>query len=170
MARVRGNFKQLLSRMPESVAAEFRKIHDQVGRFVLNRALSRVPRKTGALAAGLSYRVTPKTLKLRVGILGKRLNQKLFYGRIMEFGRKGKTVIATRKGTYGRARGMGLNVRSNRYKRAALNAGVQGAYRLKISPLPPRRFLYSLRREELYRPYQKLWGRVIHEAARGTTE
>jgi len=171
MARrsVRGNFRSLLKRLPESVAEEIGEQHQQTGRMLLARAHARVPVKTGALKAGLSFRVTPKTLKLRFGLLGKRINRKLYYGRIVEFGRKAKTVIATRQGTLQRARAAGLKVRANAYKRAALKAGIGGAYQLRVKATRPRPFVYVTPREQIYRPYQKIWGRAIHRAAAGAT-
>lgn len=167
--RVGGNFKSLLKRLPESVAEEIRQQHHETGKILLARAHARVPVKTGKLKAGLSYKVTPKTLKLRFGLLGKRINRKLYYGRMVEFGRKAKTIIVTRKGTLQRARAAGLKVRANAYKRAALKAGVGGAYKLRVKAMRPRPFVYVTPREQIYRPYQKIWGRAIHRAAAGAT-
>lgn len=165
--RVHGNFKSLLRRLPETVGEEFRAQHEETGKLLLDRARARVPTRTGALKAGLSYKVLPKSLRLRVGIIGKPLNRKLYYGRFVEFGRKAKTLIATRQGTLQRARAAGLNVRANRYKRAALKAGIGGAYRLRVRAMAPRHFVYNVTREQIYRPYQKIWGRAIHRAAAG---
>jgi hypothetical protein len=44
-------------------------------------------RTAGALVAGFTFKVYPKTLKLRVGLVGKSINKALFYARILEFGR-----------------------------------------------------------------------------------
>lgn len=161
--RVRGNFRSLLKRLPESVTEEVRALQNDTGRMLLSRAYARVPSKTGALKAGLGYSVTPKTLRLRFGILGKAKNRKLFYGRIQEFGRKAKTVIVNRSGR-------GVRLSGNRFKRQALERGVRGFYRLRVRPMAAKHFVYNSTREQLYRPYQKLWGRALHRAAAGATD
>lgn len=53
-------------------------------------------RAAGALRAAFGFKVYPKFLKLRVGLLGKRLNQDFFYARIIEFGRGLKKTLDTR--------------------------------------------------------------------------
>jgi hypothetical protein len=168
--RVHGNFRSLLNRLPSSVSDEVRDLQNETGKMLLARAYARVPTKTGALRAGLGYSVTPKTLRLRFGILGKAKNRKLFYGRIQEFGRRGRTIIVTRRGTLQRARAAGLNVRANAYKRASLKAGIGGAYKLRIKPMAAKHFVYNATREQIYRPYQKLWGRILHRAAAGAKD
>lgn len=163
MARVGGNFKRLLGRLPEMVGEEIRKQHEETGRTLLSRALARAPVRSGALRSALAFRVTPKTLKLRFGILGKAKNRKLFYGRIQEFGRKAKTVIANRSGR-------GVRLSGNRFRRQALERGVAGFYKLRVRAMAPKRFIYNMTREQIYRPYQKIWGRAIHRAAQGAGE
>lgn len=43
----------------------------------------------GDLRNALAMRITPKTLVLKVGLLGKAVNRRLFYGWFIEWGRKG---------------------------------------------------------------------------------
>jgi hypothetical protein len=84
--------------------------------------------------------------------------------------RKARTIIVTRSGTLQRARAAGLGVRSNRYKVAALKAGVKGAYRLRITPLPARHFVYTSSREQLYAPFRQVWSRALDKAAHGISD
>lgn len=157
--RVRGNVRSLLKRLPDSVREEMHAQLEETGKLALARAQERVPVDTGALKRGLSMRVY-KSLRLRVGLIGKATNRKLYYGRIVEFGRKAKTVVVNRSGK-------GVRVSGNRWKRQALEAGVRGFYRLRVKPMAARPFVYNMTREQLYRPFQKIWGRAIHRAAKG---
>jgi hypothetical protein len=161
--RVRGNFRSLIKRLPDSVAEEFRAQLDKTGRQVLSRARQRGPVDTGALKSGLSYKVLPKSLKLKVGLIGKPTNRKLFYGRIVEFGRKAKRVAVNRSGR-------GIRLSGNRFKRQAIAKGVKGFYYLNVRAMAPRHFVYATPRDAIYRPYQKLWGAAIHRAAQGATD
>src|SRR5207237_701608 len=97
MVRVRGNFKALLSRLPETVAAELREELAETGKRVLARARSRAPvyrgrrrkgRTPGTLRASLSAKVLAKVLKLKVGIVGKPAARAAFYARFVEFGHR----------------------------------------------------------------------------------
>lgn len=161
--RVRGNFKSLLKRLPDSVAEEFRQQLDRTGKTMLQRARSRVPVRTGALKAGLSYKVLPKTLKLKVGLVGKPVNRRLWYGRIVEFGRKAQTVVVNRSGR-------ATSFSGHKWKRRALAAGVKGFYQLRVRAMQPRKFVYSVTREQLYRPFQKIWGKALHRAGQGAND
>lgn len=169
MARraVRGNFRSLIKRLPETVAEELRAQLHESGKMLLARARARVPKRTGALSAGLSYKVPPKRLNLKVGLIGKAINRKLYYGRMVEFGRKGQTVDVVRGGLSASVRAAGG--RSNRYKALALRMGAKGAYKLRVKPMAPRHYVYATAREQIYRPFQKIWGRAVHRAATGAT-
>jgi hypothetical protein len=59
--------------------------------------IGRAARRTGALVAGLAFKVFPKTLRLQVGLLTKAVNRRLFYGRILDLGRKGQAGVAKRR-------------------------------------------------------------------------
>lgn len=162
--RVRGNFRSLLMRLPESVAEELRALQNETGKMLLARAHARVPVKSGKLKAGLSYSVTPKTLRLRFGILGKAKNRRLFYGRILEHGRKAKTVTKTNAVWAGYA-----PFRAARGNTVMRPRFTQRSRTYRVGPIAPRRFVYNTPREQIYRPYQKLWGRALHRAAAGAT-
>lgn len=96
--RVRGDrsFLRLLKQLSPSIREEVNLRLNKLGDVLLaeqrssGRFLNYVGRGKGApgLRAALSKRVTPKTMKLKVGLVGKALNRKLFYGHFIEYGRK----------------------------------------------------------------------------------
>lgn len=167
--RVRGNFKSLLKRLPEAVADELRAQLRETGRAVLARARSRAPiysgrprkgRVPGTLRSSLSSRVLEKGLKLKVGIVGVAAAKKAFYARFVEFGHR-------------------IGYRGNRQQRYVAITAKGNARKLilarrrrdiRVSGVRARPFLYTFTRQELYAPYQKLWGRAIHKAAQGAGE
>lgn len=167
--RVRGNFKSLLKRLPDSVAEEIRDQLRRTGETVLSRARALAPvyrgrprkgRAPGTLRGALSSKVLEKGLKLKVGVVGKAAGKKAYYARFVEFGhrigyrgnRLPKLEPVTAKGTARRL----ILLRRRRDIRAS---GVRA-----------RPFLYTFSRAELYQPFQKVWGRAIHRAAQGATE
>jgi hypothetical protein len=167
--RVRGNFKSLLKRLPESIAEELRQQLAETGRLVLSRAQALAPvyagrarkgRVSGTLRGALSSRVLAKGLKLKVGVVGAAAAKKAYYARFVEFGHR----IGTRGNRLAKlepvtARGTTRRLIMARRRKDIRTSGVR-----------PRPFLYTFRRDELYQPYQKLWGRAIHRAAQGATE
>lgn len=171
MARraVRGNFKGLLQRLPDSVAAELRTSLDAAGKMVVARARARAPvyrgppRKglvPGALRAGLSYKVLPKTLKMRAGLVGRPINRKLFYARFVEFGHRigyRGNVLAKREPVKGNST-------------AAKIARLKRRSDIRRSGVAPRPFLYTVTRAELYQPFQRVWGAALNRAATGAKQ
>jgi hypothetical protein len=167
---VRGDraFGRLIKQLPQTVTNEIRQQLNQTGRTALALEQRRVSVRTGAVKNALSYKVPPVRLQLKVGLIGKPLNRRLFYGWIVEWGRKASVVTVTRAGTLGRAQAAGLNVRGGAYKDVALSAGIGGAYQLHVKPLPPRHFVYVAGvREQLYAPYKSIWNNALKRAAAG---
>jgi hypothetical protein len=169
VARVRGNFKALLQRLPETVRAELKAELDETGRMVLARARSLAPvyrgrprkgRVAGTLRASLSAKVLERGLKLKVGIVGKPAAKKAYYARFVEFGHRigypGKRLARQEPVT---ARGTAGRLIKLRRRREIRQSGVR-----------PRPFLYTFSRADLYQPFQKLWGRAIQRAAQGAGE
>ena len=64
---------------------------------ILAQARSEAPSRTGKLRAALNYKIFPKTLRLRVGLLTKTVQKKFFYARILEYGRKAQTAKVRRR-------------------------------------------------------------------------
>jgi hypothetical protein len=125
------------------------------------------PKRTGALRSGLIMRLYPATLRVRVGILGKRPAERLFYGRIIEKGVRPQTVIASRKGAH-----LSVGGRSIGQRGRALQAGVKGVYMMRIRGRAPRPFVYSPEtkalRDTMGGQLAGYWDRVLAAAAEGT--
>jgi hypothetical protein len=155
--------RKLLKRLPDAVRQELVVQHHLTGREVLALQNAKVPRKSGKLAGGLSMKVLPATGTLRVGLIGKPINRRLYYGRIVQFGRKAQVVIATRKA----AKLAGYKAFGRNYKNAALKAGIRGTYRLPITAMAPRNFIYPMTREQIAAPYKDIWVRALTAAGMG---
>jgi hypothetical protein len=143
--RIRGDraFGRLIKQLPIAVENDIRAQLHQSGRMLLSLAQRHVPVRTGALASALSYSIPPKRLSLKVGLVGKALNQKLFYGHIIEFGRK--------------AGGRGVKRGTPKY-----SAGV--------GKLPPHHFVYLVTREQMYAPFRGIWDAALRKSAAGASD
>ena len=146
---------------------------------ILSRELSaaqyaEAPRATGALAAALSYQVTPENLRARIGLLlggrdagkfnGRSFKARAggpFYGRFVEFGRKAQTVVVTRhlaRRVVGNGRGKGRRV---------LYAGKP--YTMRVSALPPRPFVAQPLLEQVVdRSLADFWSQVLNRTTGST--
>jgi hypothetical protein len=166
--RVHGNFKSLLKRLPDAVADELRAQLTETGNTVLARAQRLAPvyagkprkgRTAGTLRRSLSSKLLAKSLKLKVGIVGKVAGKRAYYAGWVE-------------------RGHRIGYAGNRLKRLEKVDGRTTAGRLvkarrrqdiRKFGVRPHPFLYTFTRQELYQPFQKIWGRAIHKAAAGAT-
>ena len=164
-SRLRGDksFRKLLKRMPETAQDEMVDALDQAGTVLLKAMKADVPRRTGALAAGLLKKLLRGSMKLKVGFIGKGVNRKLFYGRIIEYGRRAQTVTVVRGTTRSRSASARSRGMMGRYVKP---------YKLRVRAMRARPFVYSKRRDvrvvmsDLLRTY---WDRVLSEAAQGIT-
>jgi hypothetical protein len=118
-----------------------------------------VAKRSGQLESGLSFEVLIDELRARVGLLGivgKR--SRLFYGRIIEAGRRAQTVLVQRRR---RVAGQ-LRLGPGRRKRAE---DIASTYSLKVRPLPPRPFVHvdrpEIRAEERLAGF---WSEVVASA------
>lgn len=95
--RIRGDrhFRKLLSRMPESFRDEVVEMLEVTGEQIL--AAQRAHTLSTRIRAALSKRVSRRTLRLRVGLIGRPINRRLFFARIIEVGRRAQTVNVTRR-------------------------------------------------------------------------
>ena len=167
--RVRGNFKSLIKRLPDAVADEFRKELDETGKQLLGRAKSKAPvyqgkpRKgliPGALRGGLTYKVLPKSLKLKVGLVGKPINKKVYYGWWVERGHR-IGYVGNRLAKLEPIKGRSISARLARLRRKRALAG---------SYVRARPFLFTTPRSAIYERFRELWGRALRKAAAGATE
>jgi hypothetical protein len=79
--------RRLLKRLPEDVRVEMVAVLREKAPAITAYSRAATPRKSGALAAAIGWKVLPKTLSLRVGLLTKSANQRLPYGKVLERGR-----------------------------------------------------------------------------------
>jgi hypothetical protein len=104
------SLRKKLRALPDAIALETSERMNEVGDQMVSAMRQRVRRRTGKLAALIRRtRVTPKSLKLRAGILGKLSNGKGFYQKFYEFGFKAGSKLVKRvikrstSGLFGRA-------------------------------------------------------------------
>lgn len=165
MSRVKGiiSTRRLLRRVPDAVKQELAQVMTSAGPELTNLMRGRAPHgATGRLAEGLNWKFYASSLKLVVGFIGKRVNERLFYARILEFGRKAQTVSVSR-----RRRGAQKLTRNKRAE------DIVAVYRLKVRPLQPRRFVYSKTgnvRAVMRRRLNGIWDRVLTKLAGGGDE
>lgn len=101
---IRGSksFRRLLRGLPEAMRTEMadvlRKTGPAAAAIIEQRVGATTKRRSGALLAGVKFKVFPKTLRLQAGYLGTKAGRaKLFYARILDLGRKAQTVNVTRR-------------------------------------------------------------------------
>ena len=83
--------RKLLRQLPASVKDEMADILAEEAPHLLAAMKADAPVKSGALRAGLAAKLLRKSMRLRVGIVTAASSRKLFYGRIIELGRKANT-------------------------------------------------------------------------------
>lgn len=142
--------RKLLRRLPDKMREEIVSALNEAGPKLLGRARGEAPRRSGALASALAFKVYPRTLRLRLGLLTKRLNRDYFYGHILEVGRKAQTKTVRRRTS---------------------NGVIQ--YALRISPISPGRYDMVGGRtksfaKNLLRPLlARIYERALRKAASG---
>lgn len=139
---VRGDraFGRLLKQLPDTVARELRDQLNSTGRQLLALERRQAPMRTGAIQGALAFSVAPKRLTLKVGLIGKAINRRLFYAWFDEFGRK--------------AGGRGIKRKSAKY--------AQG-----VGALPAKHFVYVETRANIYLPFKSIWDRALKIAGAG---
>jgi hypothetical protein len=90
-----GKVRRILKRLPDEVSAQVVDVYRTEAPAAL--AYMRGASPSRRIARGLSYRIAEKSLRLRIGLIGKRLNRELFFARILELGRKAQVAKATRR-------------------------------------------------------------------------
>lgn len=164
-SRLKGiaRFRRLLRRMPESVQAEIVSVLRLAEPRILAVMMARAPRRTGALVGGLKSRLLETTMRLRVGFIGlPKGRARLFYARILEFGRKAQTVTVFRR----RQGAPKRLVRSRKPKEDIVTP-----YQLRVSPLAPRRTVTGsmpVLRQEITSRLKGLFTRALSRIAGGS--
>jgi len=169
--RVQGDraFRKLIRKMPDAIRDEMVAMMETAGDQILAAQRADVARRTGALAAALTKRVLRGSMRLRVGLLGKAINRRLFYARIVEVGRRAQTVTVSRRGAHLAAGGRRIGRRQR-----ALESGVRGVYQLRVPAKAPRPFVRSARtkalRDTMGGRLAGFWDRTLAKAAQGATD
>ncbi len=169
MARSRlrgaGRFRRTLKALPAAISGEIVVELNVTGREVRSLMQAKAPKKTGKLAAGITYRVLPKSLRMQVGLIGSQKQRNdLFYGRIQDLGRKAQVVrVLRRHGTFTHS----FNPNGTRKKTLA------STYVLRVAAMAPKRFItgrYTDMRASLNANLRGIWTRALSVAAAGGSD
>ncbi len=167
--RVKGDraFRQLLNRMPEAMREEAISLLDKVGDDIAAAQQAEAPSRRIRAATG--KRVYRATLRMRVGLVGRPINRRLFFARILEKGRKAQTVTVSRRG---RAAIAAFGRRLSRGRKVA--ADVVSVYQLRVRSMAARPFIYSARvralRASLGGRIEAFWNGALRRAAEGVSD
>lgn len=150
--RIRGDraFKKLLVRMPEAIRQEVVELLEETGTEIA--AMQRADATSSRARAAISARVLRGALQLKVGLVGRPLNRRLWWTRIIEKGRKGSTEAAVRR------------TRSGRISR----------YNIRVPVMAARPFIWSARvinaRTTMSGKLERFWARALTKASQGVTD
>ncbi len=95
--RASQNIRRMIRRLPEAQKAEVASVFQSEGPVILAYAKASTPKKTGKLRNAITMKFSAKTLRLQIGLLTKKARRELFYGPILEKGRKPQTVRVRRR-------------------------------------------------------------------------
>lgn len=92
------SFRRLLRQLPASADQKCIELLNRAGPILTARMKARIPFRTGFGRGGISYRVTPSTKTLKVGVLVPKLSRSdYFYLHILDVGRRSQLVLAHHK-------------------------------------------------------------------------
>lgn len=174
VARVRRILRALEPAMRAELVEELRRGGQQLAARmeVLAPVLAKPDKRrvAGAFAAKISFSVSEKLLRLRVGLLGKATNRNLFYVRWLEFGRKASVVTAHRSSAAQKssfAAALLANGALGGKKRKFLRSA-RSTYLLHVGALAPRPAIFAKATDirGVFRQRLKfLWQRVLQRAS-----
>lgn len=144
------SFRRMLKALPDSASRRLVVFLNNAGPRIAADMEEKVPvlksprpnRTAGAARASISWKVTPKTLNLKVGQLTKR--SIVFYAHILDVGRKAQTVHVTR--------------------------GSKAPYDMRVPSMAPLNIVRATRtafRLETLPGYRTLMDSILLDAARG---
>jgi hypothetical protein len=170
-----GRVKRILRGLPDAVQKQLVSVLESGGRGLQSAMRARAPKLTGAVRQGITYKVLPKSLRLRVGLLGTpRGRAKLFYGRIQDLGRRGQVVFVQRRRRVEAPIGGGATARILRTSRGRkVKADIVAAYAMRVRPMAPKRFItgrFPDLRAAIGNALRGIWGRALGSIARGGDE
>ena len=147
--RLKGDraFRRLLKQMIPAIRQECEERIEAFAKKLaaVQKASGRFRSRSGSLRNAINYQILRQSLKAKVGIIGIGLNRKLFYGKIIEFGRKGG--------------GRGVKRKSLKY--------LAGVGRTR-----PDHFIYGHKteHEEFRKGFNTYWDRVLAKASSGASD
>jgi len=135
----------LFDNLPKASDDELISVLPKMGAAVLAAQKQDVAVRTGDLWRGLSVQVLSGGHKIRIGIVGKAdaassKRSNLFYGRFVEFGRRGQVVTVQRR------RRFGGRLRSTRGRKRSED--ILATYTMKVPSAPPRPFIETPQAQE----------------------
>lgn len=152
--RIQGDkaFKRLLVRMSGAVRDEMVEMLDDAG--VDIALMQRADAPSARARAAISRRVLKGALQLKVGILGRPLNRRLFFLGFVERGRKAQVATAAKRQVSSSTRKLG--------------------YRVRVQARASRSFIYTARAKEarnsLGGRIESYWGAVLQRASQGISD
>lgn len=152
--RIRGDraFKRLLVQMPDAIRDEAVEMLDAAGEEIV--PMQRADATSSRARAAISKRVLRGALQLKTGIVGRPLNRRLWWTRVIEKGRKGQTVTARTRRVAGSTRRLG--------------------YKVRVRARAAQPFIYSARAEAVRNSMGgrlgTFWEKVLARAAQGATD
>ena len=143
----RAKLKRLLQRLPDTVRLEIATLFEDQAPAALAYARASTPKRTGALAAALRVKTYRKTLRLRMGLMGRADNSRFFYGRILDRGRRAQAAKAKRRNASGAVTNYIVRVSAMPAARFDIVYGRVAAYVRNLIGVPARDiFARALRR------------------------
>lgn len=156
--------RRILRNLPDAMQVEMGDALEDSGREIAAAMAGRTPERTGALRKGIKYRVLRKSLRLRVGLIdAPRVRNKLFYGRILDLGRKAQTVTVRRRIAGVAQPGGGK----------ALPGARVAKYLMRVRGIAPKRFVtgrYPDLRAALNQRLRGIWDRALRRVAGGADD
>lgn len=141
-------FRRVLENVDGATREEILDVLEESGPRLRNFIKSRTPIRSGNLSRGIKYGVLKKSLTLSVGLLNKEANGRLFYGHIVDSGRRGGPAKVSRRTKSGRRSNYIVNVKASSGNR--FFTGSQSLIRKEVEPR-----------------LTGIWNRILRRAERG---
>lgn len=159
-----GRVRRILRGLPEAMRGEIVDVLEDGGREIAAEMAGRTPMRTGALRSGIKYRVLRRSMRLRVGLIdAPKVRNKLFYGRILDLGRKAQSVTVRRRIAGVAVPGGG--------KAGAMAAVAK--YTMRVRGIAPKRFItgrYRDLRTKITTRLKGAWTRALGTIAGGAND
>lgn len=132
--------------LPDAARAEMADVLDEGSLTIQRLMLTRAPRRTGRMRTGIRRKLSRAALTVLIGLVGSQQERrKLFYGRILDLGRRAQVVKAVRRSKSGKI----------------------SRYRMRVGAIAPKRFItgqYSYARGVINDKLRGIWQRILSRA------